>query len=328
MALLSGRTTSGESAWEKYIGRNVKWDSMTLEIEKKITNVNLTQNVSGKLKSTDIFLNEGDSFILTSQKELTLAGKKYAQVKYNNTKGLIPTNKIRKPTGFDSVKDETIALENLDSMIKDIGYPIDIQLVGERKIYKNITGAKTIAGTPKADFACHDKFNRNQIFISHKKEGGAKAFQQYSGVTEKAGPKINQHPEVVDFMRIVSTYIEDGKLTVPVYRVVQDAKLINLAIFGPDYGGLFGTENCNLIGQGQAVIKPTDKDGLFTMSFDDHMALNGETKLFQSGDFKAILGATYRAGRGFVVDGRRFEGARLGIYPIDFISGRRGAVEI
>lgn len=331
MALLSGKTTDGRSAWDKYVRQNKKWKEMTLEIEKKMKDVNFLVKKGKSYEGSELFLKEGDKFHLNSNELVNVNGLVLASVKYDRRDGFLPINKIRKPTGFDSVKDETIALENLDKIIKDIGYPIDIQIKGENKIertvYKGITGARTIAGTPKADFACYSSTG-NKIFISHKKAGGAKAFQQYSGVTEKSGAPINKHPEVVAFMRTVSTYIQDDKLINPVYKIVKDEKLINLAIFGPDYGKSFGTENCQLIGQGQAQLIPTNKDALFYLTFDDHIALNGEVDLFMSGDYTAVLAATYRAGRGYIVDGKRYDGARIGIYPIDFVKGRKGAVEV
>ena len=331
MALLSGKTTDGRPAWDKYVRQNQNWRNLTLEIEKGLKDVNFLVKRGSKYQGTETYLKGGDKFSLTSNQTVKAQGLELAGVRYQGKIGFIPVNKIRKPSGFDSVKDETIALENLDSLIREIGYPIDIQIKGDRrldrKVYKGITGARTVPGTPKADFACFNSAG-NQIFISHKKSGGAKAFQQYSGVTEKAGPAINQHPEVIAFMRIVSTYIENNRLTQPVYTVVKDRRLINLSIFGPDYGKSFGTENCQLIGQGQAKLMPTNKDGLFHLTFDDHIALNGEVDLFTSGDYTAILAATYRAGRGFIVDGRRYDGARLGIYPMDFMKGRSGATEV
>ena len=331
MALLSGTTTDGRPAWDKYIRQNPKWRDITLEIERKITNVNFLQKKGISYEGTSTYLNDGDKFQLVNNNLTTFGKIKLANIKYKGKTGFIPVNKIRKPSGFDSVKDETIALENLDKLIKDIGYPIDIQLKGERGIdrtvYKGIIGARTIPGTPKADFACYSA-SGNEIFISHKKSGGAKAFQQYSGVTEAAGAGINRHPEVIQFMRIVSNNISNGRLENPMYAEVKDRKLINLSIFGPDYGGSFGTENCQLIGQGQAKLIPTDKDGLFYLTFDDHIALNGEVDLFTSGDYTAVLAATYRSGRGFVVDGNRFDGARLGLYPINFVKNRSGAQKV
>ena len=331
MALLSGKTTSGTSAWDKYVRTNPSWKTLTLEIEKNIKGVNLLEKKGATYVGTSQYLNEGDTFNLNASTTLKFNGLELASVKYKNKNGFIPINKIRKPSGFDSVKDETIALENLDALIKKIGYPIDIQIQAgskkDRRVYKGITGARTIDGTPKADFACYNSTG-NQIFISHKKSGGAKAFQQYSGVTEKAGTAINTHPEVIKFMRSVSSYIENDKLTNPVYTVVKDKRLINLSIFGPHYGRSFGIENCQLIGQGEAKLIPGNKDGLFYLTFDDHTVLNGDVSTFMSGDYTAVLAATYRAGRGYVVDGHRFDGARLGIYPIDFVKNRRGAVEV
>jgi hypothetical protein len=327
MALLSGKTTDGRPAWNKYVLQNKNWKSLTLQIENKIKDVNFLVRKGTNYDPTLMFLSEGDTFSLESNRTFRYNSVELAHVKYNNQKGFLPINKIRKPSGFDSVKDETIALENLDEAIKKIGYPIDIQLEGDRKIYKGITGAKTIAGVPKADFACVNTSGA-QIFISHKKSGGAKAFQQYSGVTEAAGREINLHPEVVNFMRLVSQNIKNDKLMHPMYTILEDKKLINRSIFGPDFGKRFGKENCQIIGQGQAVLNPTEKDGLFRLTFDDHIALNGDVDMFMKGDYIAVLAATYRAGRGFNVDGKRFIGARVGIYPIDFIKNRSGVLQV
>ena len=327
MALLSGKTTDGRPAWNKYVLQNKNWKSLTLQIENKIKDVEFLVKKGNNYVSTLMLLSEGDKFSLESNKTFRYNSVELAHVKYNNEKGFLPINKIRKPSGFDSVKDETIALENLDAAIKKIGYPIDIQLEGDRKVYKDITGAKTIAGVPKADFACVNTSGA-QIFISHKKAGGAKAFQQYSGVTEAAGREINLHPEVVNFMRVVSQNIKNDKLVQPMYTIVKDKKLINRSIFGPDFGKRFGKENCQIIGQGQAVLNPTEKDGLFRLTFDDHIALNGDVDMFMKGDYTAVLAATYRAGRGFNVDGKRFIGARVGIYPIDFIKNRSGVIQV
>ena len=168
MALLSGKTTDGRPAWNKYVLQNKNWKSLTLQIENKIKDVEFLVKKGNNYVSTLMLLSEGDKFSLESNKTFRHNSVELAHVKYNNEKGFLPINKIRKPSGFDSVKDETIALENLDETIKKIGYPIDIQLEGDRKVYKGITGAKTIAGVPKADFACVNTSGA-QIFISHKK---------------------------------------------------------------------------------------------------------------------------------------------------------------
>ena len=114
----------------------------------------------------------------------------------------------------------------------------------------------------------------------------------------------------------------------PMYTIVKDKKLINRSIFVPKFGKRFGKENCQIIGQGQAVLNPTEKDGLFRLTFDDHIVLNGDVDMFMKGDYTAVLAATYRAGRGFNVDGKRFIGARVGIYPIDFIKNRSGVIQV
>lgn len=327
MAVLSRRTTDQQLSWNKYVRDNKKWKELTLEIEKKMTGVGFFIKEKGKYVSTNTVLSEGDQLKLVSNRSVVDGSKVYANVTYGKRTGFVPINKIRKPSGFDSVKDEKIAMENLDNLIKSIGYPIDIQIDGDSTVYKKITGVQEIKGTPKADFACSAGL-QNKIFISHKKAGGAKAFQQYGGLTEAAGDEINAHPEVQAFLSKVADNVEDGRLTQPVYSFVKDKKLVNLSIYGPNYGRVFGEDNCQLIGQGQAQLQPTDKDGLFILTFDDHIALNGNVDLFMQGDYTAVFAATYRAGRGFNLNGQRIEGARVGIYPKLFIINRTGALEV
>lgn len=335
VAVLSGKTTSGKLAWDKYVVDNPKWKDIHFVIEHKMEAV-MTDVTGKKVLYT---LPEKTEFKITSQTLKTIGSVKFAQVSYKNKNGLIPISKIRKPTNTDVLKEEAIALDKLDQQIKHIISkvgPFELVIKGDpkRKVYTNIIGArnvteKVLGREAKSDFNIIST-SGDEIYISHKKEGGAAAFQQYGGVSKKAGIKIEQHEEVQTFLKKLINYIEDQKLNNPVYSYIQDNKLINMAVFGHDYGdSRFGIDNVTIIGQGDAIIKPVPRyENRFELDFSDHMVHNGDASEFKSGSYRAVIGATYRAGRGFEVDGKSYSGARVGIYPAKLMINRSGAVEI
>lgn len=334
MAVLSEKTTDGSRAWDKYVKNNPKYADIGFVIETKMTAVML--DVSGKSIVSN--LKEKDSFSITSPTIVKVEKGEYAKVKYKGKNGLIPINRIRKPTNTDVLKEEAVALEKLNSLIKEIveqvgPFEMVIKNDPSKTVYKNIIGArnvteKVLGREAKSDFNIISTTG-DAIFISHKKGGGAEAFQQYGGVSSQAGRKIQNHPEVLNFLRKTTNFIEDNKMTRPVYSKVTDPTLINMSIFGHDFGQKFGIDNVTIIGQGDAKIKVLDRfENRFELDFSSHLVHNGQYKEFISGDYKAVLGATFRAGRGFDIDGKRYMGARIGIYPAKLIVNRSGTLEI
>ena len=100
-----------------------------------------------------------------------------------------------------------------------------------------------------------------------------------------------------------------------------------MSIFGPDYGNKYGLQHCNCIGQGLPVLKPTKKENEYELTFSSHMSLSGDLSHFKEG-YTPVFGATFRAGRGFELDGKRYNGARVGIYPSKLVATRGGVVEL
>ena len=335
MATLSGRTTSGQSAWYKYVVKNPKSGDIEFIIEHKMEATMV--DTSGK--NVLFTLKEKTPFKITSNTLKTIGTSKFAKVKYKNKDGYIPLNRIRKPTNTDVLKEEAIALDKLDGLIKDIVSkvgPFELVIKGDpkNKVYKNIIGTrnvteKVLGREAKSDFNIVGT-NGDQIYISHKKAGGAEAFQQYGGVSKQAGTKIQTHNEVENFLRKITKFIENGRLQNPVYSIILDKKLINMAVYGHDYDRPnFGIDNVTIIGQGDAIIKPVKThENRFELDFSHHMVHNGVVSDFESGDYQAVLGATFRAGRGFYIDGKRYLGARIGIYPAKLIVNRRGTTKI
>jgi hypothetical protein len=334
MAVLSGKTSDGRSAWDKYVKSNPKYQDIIFTIENKMNAFML--DTTGK--RTPFQLNEKEQFKIVSQNIIRVGNLDHAKILYKNIESLIPINRIRKPTNTDVLKEEAIALENLDKLIKNINTkvgPFELVIKGDptRTVYKDIIGTrnvteKVLGREAKSDFNIVSKTG-DSIFISHKKAGGAEAFQQYGGVSAQAGSKIQRHPEVLEFLRKVINYIENDKLIHPVYSFVIDPRLINMAVYGHDFGSAFGIDNVTIIGQGDVIIKilPNFKNR-FKLYFSSHLVHNGNADEFMYGSYKAVLGATFRAGRGFDVDGKRYTGARIGIYPAKLIVNRNSAKEI
>jgi hypothetical protein len=338
MANLASRTTSGDLAWDKYVKNNKSWNTLILETEK---DTNLLKKSGVKMESL-LDLPKGSKFSLQSNMIQLFNSKRYASVKIDRKKGYIEIKDIRKPTNFKPTGYEEEVVSAINNIIKNNqNLPIDIKLKGGNKVYKGISGAiqvnteiKRLAGAksdPKADIILYvDKknlFSPNNIFISHKKEGGPEAFQQYGGLSEASGLEIYNHPEVKKFLKQVASFIEDDKLTKPLYKDIKNNTLKNMSIFGPGFSSSFGIDHVTLIGQGLPKLSLTKKENLYELDFTSHISLSGNLSHFKEG-YTPVFGATFRAGRGFSIDGKRYNGARVGIYPKKLIETRTGAEKL
>mgnify|MGYP001765158640 CR=1 FL=1 len=330
MAVLSSKTTDGSDAFVKYVTKNPRALEIDFKIENGQTGVLFEQN-NNVLKEIRQLIS-GTPIKIISREDINIKGVRYAQVSHNSTKGLVALSKIRKPTGGNGTAYESEVVDAFTKMFKSFGRPITIE-IGNSK-YSDISYAlkverdiKLLGGAsrdPKADIILCREQNKplapGSIFISHKKAGGPEAFQQYSGVSDKASPEIYSHPEVQYFLRSLLNVIENDKLKQPVMMVIKDPKLINMAIYGPQYGKAFGIEHCQLIGQGLPRLTEFRED-YYKLSFSSHMALSGDVSSFTA-DYTPVIGATYRAGRGFNIDGKYISGARVMIVPKKLMLGR------
>ncbi len=80
-----------------------------------------------------------------------------------------------------TLKHERLAIDSLNSQIKNLGGEICIEFNGET--YSNIIGVKDIPGQPKADFAFVTK-SGPVLFISHKAGSSPKGFHHYGGISK------------------------------------------------------------------------------------------------------------------------------------------------
>lgn len=342
MADLSQKTTDRRLAFTKYVTDNKRFKEIEFQIEtNKSTPIYLIKNTKLVAGSN---MPAGTKFKIVDPELKELSGMRMAAVKYGTTAGFIPINMIRKPTAGNTTKYEDEVIDAINSYILSAGGKIDIRLKGDTKIYKDISYAIKVdasiksrggvRGDPKADIILvKDKSNPlgpGGIYLSHKKAGGPEEFSQYGGVSEQAGSQIYNHAKVQRFLDIVAKALEDGKLTKlphPIMATFNDVKLANMSIYGPEYGSSFSLQHVQIIGQGSPKFTVFKSATEFSeLHFPNHMGLSGDLSSFVNG-YLPVFGATFRSGRGFSYNGKRFEGARVAIYPQKFLSTRTGLVE-
>lgn len=338
MAVLSQKATDGRLSFVKYVTDNKRYAEVEFSFDKGLSSPLYTVKGSGYEASKKVY-SETTKFSITDTKLYDQTGLKLAKVKLipAGTVGFFPISKIRKPTAVNATAYEDEVVDAINAFILDNGGTIDIKLGS--KTYKKMSyaikvdaGLKregNVRGDPKADIiVCVDNKNplaKSSIYISHKKEGGPEAFQQYGGLSTQAGEEIYNHKATQAFLKNVSELIGTGKqLPHPVMMTFADDNLANMSIYGPEYGGDYSLQHTQLIGQGKPVFKKL-KEGLWELSFSSHMSLSGDLSHFKEG-YLPVFGATFRAGRGFDYKGKRYDGARVAIYPQKLMATRSGLV--
>jgi hypothetical protein len=337
MADLASKATDGRLSFVKYVTENKRFSEIDFEIEKGKQTAVYSKKGTGLLAGKKEYP-AGTIVKITDKKMYEIAGMKLAAVKIGTIAGFIPINTIRKPTGGNGTQYEDEVVDAINSYILEAGGKVDFKLKGDSKVYKDIAYAVKVdsaikaragvKGDPKADIIlCKDKSNPTApgaIYISHKKEGGPEAFQQYGGLSEQAGEHIYGHPLVQKFLGKVAAIVGNSdSLSSPVMGMFTDKELANMSIYGPDYGGAFSLQHTQIIGQGKPVFKNTGKN--VELSFSSHMSLSGDLSHFVEG-YLPVFGATFRAGRGFTYKGKRYNGARVAIYPYKLMATRGGLI--
>lgn len=334
MADLASTTTDKRLAFTKYVTDNKRFRDIEFEVEKG--RETYLYNNEG-LPFSKITYKSGTKFKITQPTMLVKGKDRFAYVKLGNLHGFIPIKNIRKPTGGNGTQYEDEVVDGINNYILEAGGVINLKLAGDNKIYTNLTKAikvdtsikraGRVKGDPKADIiVCRDPkkpLAAGSIYISHKKEGGPEAFQQYGGLSEQAGLLIYTNPLTQKFLNHVAAALEMGKLSAlpyPIMGTFKDTYLANMSIYGPEYGKAFSLQHTQLIGQGHPRFKMV-REELYELSFTSHMSLSGDLSHF-TGGYTPVFGATFRAGRGFDYKGKRYSGARVGIYPQKLMATR------
>lgn len=359
MATLGGKPAD----WVKYVSNNPSSANIKYPIENGIVNEPIYKNIT--LKEVVDYVNAGTSVNIISKQFTQIGRSKYANIRLNGKTGYIRINAIRKPTGkggadaeqrtLDATINTIQKLEEVAGIGRGNRVGIDV-LVPGIGMFAGITSIEKVPNRihgreAKSDFAFKNALGRGVLYISHKDGSGPDAFGQYGGVSTVAGSiqdaaKIYNHQEVQQYLtklyRLYSDAISgapkiknnpfnaDGKLTKAIYSLVKDPSLVNMSVYGPDYGGAYGPDNVHLIGQGQFIFNPLindDGDIYFRLSFSGHQALNGQTKEFldDTSGYRATLITTYRTGRPTQTPNGPVLETRTAIYPRRY---RQSAISI
>ena len=141
---------------------------------------------------------------------------------------------------------KTSQSDSIDIQIGNIVYP---------NIYTTCDQPKMSGIDPKCDFQLLGILSK-PVFISHKYGTTALNFSQWSGICDKAGLEISQHPEVLQFVEAVKNCNQVENLAMKpkatVARRINCNKLKNQSVFGKDWNA-FGDgseDNVDIIAQG------------------------------------------------------------------------------
>jgi hypothetical protein len=341
MAHLNSKATDGTLSFVKYVTNNPRWKEIDFEIEKgSSTPLYKKVNRTSYQPTGKTVYSAGTKIKFISNKHAEVGTgrtvQRWANVDIKGKKGWILLKDIRKPTSGNGTQYEDQVVDAINDYIVEAGGTVDFRLKGDRKTYKGISYAikvdtplknrAGVRGDPKADIIlCKDKSDplaAGSIYISHKKQGGPEAFQQYGGLSPQAGEFIYKHILTQKFLKHVATLIgNSSKLPRPVMATFKNDELMNKSIYGPDYGSNFSINHTQLIGQGNPTFRTMRS--WVQLDFSSHMSLSGDLSHFVGG-YLPVFGATYRAGRGFNYDGNRYRGARVAIYPKKLMETRSG----
>lgn len=281
--------------------------------------------------------------------------------------GLLDAKAFRNSIDLRSPRDpnEIKMMKEVNQLILEVNYlkhGITIKL--GNYVFDRVVGMNAnFSGDPKADVALIGFVNNKLAevaFISYKKGGDAKAFQQYSGLTDKAGTSISRNPIVLEFLKKAGEHIKShnksnsAKPGIPaafqyVPQTSDGEQLVRRSVFGPDYskisesGNGGNKQNVHVIAQGKPTL--TKVKEIYELSFSEHVYSNNDSidwAFEKESDYRAVLAGTFRNERGFDVltdagpvgfavqtdaGPVRYDNFRVGLYPYILVKTRKEAQE-
>ncbi len=224
--------------------------------------------------------------------------------------------------------EEQRILKKLNDGIYELGDKVPVTIKIGNKIIPDIVGFIPGKTGSHADFVGLNEKLEEVCFISHKKGNDAKSFQQYCGITSRAGKRIHQHPEVKEFRKaIVESKTEQDFRNMSYYRKITDGRLKGMAIFGEDYGsGDEGMNNVTFFCQGNIVLR---RQGRRNTVKDQHIIhIRFSTKNVHQSSLASIAQRNYdptlgarkgEATRKIEHGGKSLSGVRGGVYTDSYI---------
>jgi hypothetical protein len=331
MANLQGRTTSGDLAFDKYVANNPRWNEIDFDIEKDTVMVEENGN------ELELII-KGSKVKILENCEKSIKKRRFVKVCFNSIVGFVCLDAIRKPTRGDGTHFEDAVVLSLNSFFTRVGKRVNIQLDG--KLFKNLYFASKVGkqlkkqagltSDPKADIVIHECQTNpllgTPIFVSLKQAGGPEAFQQYGGVSNRAGNQIHFHPEVQTFFFDVSQRLTSDGLGAAIMKKVECKTLINMSIYGPEFEKEHSLNHVHMIGQGMPVVEANSKSS-YSLGFESHYSFSGCTSKF-TGSYTPVFGATNRKARGFLFQGTFYSGVRVAVYPSRLLEKRTGVISL
>ena len=273
----------------------------------------------------------------------------YFVVKYKDSnafRSLPYTNPLLESKGWKrkfrnrspDTSEEHRILKKMNDDIFKLGMETPVDLVIEPETYGNIIGFIPGSSGTHADFVGVDINGDEQFFISHKEGNSAKHFQQYSGISSKAGDTIHLHEETKKFREIIASKNEQDFDNQSFSQDIVKRNLKVRAVLGPDWqsGGDPGHNSVSHFMQGKVKVslvkskgEATDK-ALLRLSFN-HKNIKASSigSLIKSTDYEPTLGA--RRGedtRSVTFDSNEVRRVRGGIFSSAYIKGRRNNVDL
>jgi hypothetical protein len=257
------------------------------------------------------------------------SNQEWRQKNYWNEKLELLPNWNRLKRSPDS-RGEYEALKEMNAKIHEYSGAGSVTILMKSYRYDDIIGFIPGPFGSKADFVGLNSSGKGVLFISHKDGRGPKAFQQYSGISERAGDEIYDDDEVQEWRNVISSKdksdFNNGKAY---YRNIKDIELKKKAVFGNKYSaGQTDPNNIDFFCQGKAKLTKRS-NGEVNLKFDSKMVHRTQiSQLNRSGyapTFGARRGEAYRR---VEYGEQKVEGVRAGIFSAEYIKGRKTTKEI
>ena len=231
---------------------------------------------------------------------------------------------------------EHYILNKINTALYELGHHHSVTLKIANQEFKNFIGFIPGKTGSHADFVGLDMKCKEVCYISHKQGSNASNFQQYSGITSRAG-RIADHEEVVNFKDEITEAKQESDFNgMAYYRPIEDPNLKGMAVFGGDYAlKKEGMDNVTFFCQGDVTLskgggpkhKPIDESTIW-LKFHKYSLPQTSLPWLDSRGYKPTLGA--RKGEG----SRKIEGAggtligiRGGVYTESYIVEDRQSEE-
>jgi hypothetical protein len=195
--------------------------------------------------------------------------------------------------------------KELTVIFDDIGNEFIPLKVGS--VVYNAGICESTPGTPKSDFHFRS-LNTIVGYVSHKAGVGPRAFQQWSGTSQRVEPNIYFHPETQAFINTLKQMFPNGMPpATTVGRRIQDENLKKMAVYGSGYGGPRGVNNVDVTMQG--ILDVRNRGLNYELTCSGHKLNNGDRI---TGAYEPVFLGVYKGDR----SDHGIKGARVIIQPI------------